>query len=72
MPVVLNDDGAATWVLEELSLDQVDEFLKPCPDGWLRLAPASPMVNDVHNQGPELLDPAVLPRAFQLELMPPG
>src|SRR5207253_2976221 len=45
MPVALNDDDAATWVLEELSLEQINEFLKPCPDGWLRLAPASPLVN---------------------------
>src|SRR2546425_838982 len=51
MPVVLSDDDAATWVLEELSLGQIAEFLKPCPDGWLRPAPASPMVNDVGNQG---------------------
>src|SRR5207237_445858 len=56
MPVALNDDDAATWVLEDLSLEQINEFLKPCPDGWLRLAPASPLVNDVRNQGPELLD----------------
>ena len=70
MPVVLLDDDAATWVLEELSLEQVAGFLKPCPDGWLRLAAASPLVNDVRNQGPELLDPAALPRHFQLELMP--
>ena len=72
MPVVLNDDDAATWVLEELSLEQVADFLKPCPDGWLRLAAASPMVNDVRNQGPELLDPAALPPRFQLDLIPPG
>jgi putative SOS response-associated peptidase YedK len=72
MPVILNDDDAATWVLEELSLEQVGEFLRPCPDGWLRLAAASPLVNDVRNQGPELLDPAALPPDFQLELMPPG
>jgi putative SOS response-associated peptidase YedK len=72
MPVVLNDDDAATWVLEELSLAQIAEFLKPCPAGWLRLAPASPLVNDVRNQGRELLDPEALPRHFQLELMPPG
>ena len=70
MPVVLDDDDAATWVLEELSLEQVAAFLKPCPDGWLRLKPASPLVNDVHNQGPELLDPSALPPRFQLELMP--
>jgi putative SOS response-associated peptidase YedK len=72
MPVILNDDDAATWVLEDLSLAQVAEFLKPCPDGWLRLAPASPMVNDVRNQGPELLDPAALPQHFQLDLILPG
>jgi len=59
-------------VLEDLSLGQIAEFLKPCPDGWLRLAPASPMVNDVRNQGRELLDPAALPRHFRLELMPPS
>jgi putative SOS response-associated peptidase YedK len=72
MPVVLSDDDAATWVLEELSLDQVAGFLKPCLDGWLRLAPASPLVNDVRNQGPELLDPGALPSRFQLDLIPPS
>jgi putative SOS response-associated peptidase YedK len=70
MPVALNDDDAATWVLEELSLEQIAEFLKPCPDGWLQLAAASPLVNDVRNQGPELLDPEALPAHYQLELMP--
>jgi putative SOS response-associated peptidase YedK len=72
MPVVLNDDDAATWVLEDLSLEQVGDFLKPCPAGWLRLAPASLRVNDVRNQGPDLLDPEVLPPNFQLDLIPPA
>jgi putative SOS response-associated peptidase YedK len=72
MPVVLDDDDAATWVLEELSLKQVAGFVKPCPDGWLRLVPASLLVNDVRNQGPELLDPTVLPTNYQMDLMPPG
>ena len=71
MPVVLNDDDAATWVLEELSLRHLAEFLKPCPDGWLRLAPASSLVNNVRNEGRELLDPESLPPQHQLELMPP-
>ncbi|GAC1479647.1 MAG: SOS response-associated peptidase [Candidatus Dormibacteria bacterium] len=70
MPVVLNDDDAATWVLEDMSLDQVAGFLKPCPNGWLRLAAASPLVNDVRNQGSQLLDPTALPSEFQLELIP--
>jgi putative SOS response-associated peptidase YedK len=72
MPVVLNDDDAATWVLEDLSLEQLDGFLQPCPNGWLRLAPASLRVNDVRNQGPEMLDPEALPNNFQLELIPPA
>jgi putative SOS response-associated peptidase YedK len=71
MPVLLDDDDAATWVLEELSLEQAGEMLKPCPAGWLLLRPASPLVNNVRNQGPELLDPQVLPADYQLELMPP-
>src|SRR5437870_12219026 len=58
MPVVLNDDDAATWVLEELSLRHLAAFLKPSPDGWLRLTPASSLVNNVRNEGRELLDPA--------------
>jgi putative SOS response-associated peptidase YedK len=57
MPLVLDDD-AAKWVLDELSLQQIAGFLKPCPDGWLPLAPASPLVNDVRNDGPELIEPA--------------
>ena len=71
MPVVLNDDDAATWVLEELSLSQIGGFLKPCPDGWLRLDPASSLLNNVRNQGAALLDPATLPAQFQLDLIPP-
>ena len=72
MPVVLSDDDAATWVLEELSLAQIADFLQPYPDALLRLVPASPLVNDVRNQGPELLDPTALPAQYQLDLMPPG
>jgi len=32
--------------------------------------PASLRVNDVHNQGPELLDPEALPANYQMELIP--
>jgi len=72
MPVVLTDDDAATWVLEEISIDQAAAFLKPCPAGWLSLAAASPLVNSVGNDGPQLLDPDTLPAEHQLELIPPG
>ncbi|MDQ6900241.1 MAG: SOS response-associated peptidase [Candidatus Dormibacteraeota bacterium] len=72
MPVALTDDDAATWVLEDMSLEQIAQLLKPCADGWLRLVAASPLVNNVRNDGPELLDPAALPAQFQLELLPPA
>lgn len=72
MPVVLSDDDAATWVLEELSVEQAAAFLKPCPVGFLRLAAASPLLNSVGNEGPQMLDPQNLPSEYQLELIPPG
>src|SRR5438105_13416443 len=52
MPVVLNDDDAATWVLEEMSRAQVAAFLKPSADGARRLKLASPPVPVLHTQGP--------------------
>ena len=67
--MVILDEGAATWVLEELSLEQIAGLLKPCPDGWLRLALASPLMNHVRNDSPELLDPAASPPRFRLELI---
>ncbi len=69
MPVVLSDDDAATWVLEDLSMAQVADLLKPCPDGWLVVRPASPLVNSVKNEGPALLDPTALPERHQLDLL---
>jgi putative SOS response-associated peptidase YedK len=69
MPVVMSEDDAAAWVLEELGLEQMREMLRPCPAGLLELRPASPLVNDVKNDGPELLDPDALPGSFQLDLI---
>lgn len=72
MPVVLDDEEAGAWVLEELSLHQVAGLMSPCPAGFLQLKPASPLVNDVHNDGPELLDPQALPKRYQLGLYTPA
>src|SRR5207237_4377463 len=68
MPVVLSDDDARAWVREKLSLDQLATMLAPCPDGFLEALPASPLVNGVQNDGPELLDPGALPPSYQLDL----
>lgn len=70
MPVVLSDDDARAWVREKLTLAQLASMLLPCPNGFLELRPASPLVNGVHNEGPELLDPNALPAYYQLDLIP--
>jgi putative SOS response-associated peptidase YedK len=70
MPVVLSDDDARAWVGgEELAPHQLASMLAPCPDGFLQLRPASPLVNDVRNDGPQLLDPDALPPSYQLDLL---
>ena len=71
MPVLLSDDDAATWVLEDLGDEQLRKLLRPCADGWLSIRPASPIVNDVQNDGPELLNPNALPATYQLDLLTP-
>lgn len=68
MPVVLSDDNVRAWLLEALSIEQLATMLEPCPDGFLELRPASPLVNDVRNAGAELLDQNALPRNYQLDL----
>lgn len=68
MPVVLSDDDARDWLRQKLSLVQLARMLGPCAEGFLQLRPASPLVNDVRNDGPELLDPDALPLSYQLDL----
>lgn len=69
MPVVLSDEDARAWALETLPLERLAAMLAPCPEGFLELRPASPLVNDVHNDGPELLNPDALPPYYQLDLL---
>jgi putative SOS response-associated peptidase YedK len=59
MPVILDEAGAADWMnLREphphpLSLKRL---LTPAPDDLLVIRLASPLVNSVKNEGPELLE----------------
>lgn len=69
MPVLLSDEDAATWALEELGLEQLTAMLQPYAAGALLIRPASPLVNDVRKDGPELLDPDALPDGWQLDLI---
>jgi putative SOS response-associated peptidase YedK len=69
MPVVLSDDGARAWARGHLTFEQVEALLAPCPDGFLELRPASPLVNSVRNDGPQLLEPDTAPLYEQLDLL---
>jgi putative SOS response-associated peptidase YedK len=58
MPVLLPRDAWASW----LDPEQTDQglllaLLGPAPDGVLEMHPVSRRVNDVRNDGPDLVDP---------------
>ena len=72
MPVLLSDEDAATWALEELGDEQLRELLRPYADGLLAIRPASLLVNDVRSDGPQLLNPDTLPATYQLDLLKLG
>jgi len=59
MPVVLDGAGLDLW-LDPAVTDPaaVLSLLVPCPDDVLVVYPVSPLVNNVRNDGPELIAPA--------------
>jgi putative SOS response-associated peptidase YedK len=57
MPVILDEAGAADWMnLREPDPLSLKSLLVPAPDDLLLVRPASPLVNSVKNEGPELLE----------------
>lgn len=58
MPVILDREGVDLW-LDEETVDPAALMgvLRPCPKGVLTAYPVSPLVNNVRNQGPELVEP---------------
>jgi putative SOS response-associated peptidase YedK len=56
MPVVLDRNAEDGWVAGEAEPEQLSELLRPTDD--LTLTAVSTAVNDVKNNGPELLEPA--------------
>lgn len=57
MPVILDEAGAADWMnLREPDPLSLKRLLRPAADDLLRIRPASPLVNNVRNEGPELLE----------------
>ncbi len=57
MPVILDDVDA--WLDVDAPLDAVASLLAPAPDDALRIWPVSTLVNNVRNDGSELLAPVV-------------
>jgi putative SOS response-associated peptidase YedK len=59
MPVILPEDRWATWLDRgNDDIDALTPLLAPAPDDLLTLTPVSTLVNNVRNNGPELLEPA--------------
>jgi putative SOS response-associated peptidase YedK len=71
MPVVLSRDAWATWLdTERADMGEIHALLQPAPSDQLEVFAVPPLVNDVRNDGPELvrrLDPQPGP---QPELAP--
>jgi putative SOS response-associated peptidase YedK len=58
MPVVLDREGLDLWLDEEtVQPGAVIGVLRPCPDDLLTAYPIAPLVNNVRNEGPELIAP---------------
>jgi putative SOS response-associated peptidase YedK len=57
MPVILDEAGASDWMnLREPEPLSLKRLLVPAPNDLLVVRPASPLVNNVKNEGPELLE----------------
>jgi putative SOS response-associated peptidase YedK len=60
MPVILEPDAWAHWLDADAPTDELVPMLVPCPSELLDAYPVSRLVNDVRNEGPELLAPVPL------------
>ena len=57
MPVVLDGADWDTWLGETTPLTKLRSLLRPAPAAWLDAYAVSPAVNNVRNEGAELLAP---------------
>jgi putative SOS response-associated peptidase YedK len=56
MPVVLDESRLDEWMDPgNADLASLRAMLTPAPEHWMIAEPASPLVNSVKNDGPELL-----------------
>ena len=62
MPVILDESAAEDWMnRNETEPRRLKRLLLPAPEETLVITPASPLVNSVKNDGPELLDAQAAP-----------
>ena len=64
MPVVLGRDDWQRWLDPSTETSDAKRLLVPAPSDWFEVFPVSTRVNNVRNEGPDLLE--------QLEPPPPG
>jgi putative SOS response-associated peptidase YedK len=57
MPVILPRDLESVWLDPDLPREHALSLLEPFDPDRMQVAPASPLVNSVRNEGPELLRP---------------
>lgn len=57
MPVILDPGDWDAWLAESTPAEELRSLLRPAPTELLTAYAVSPAVNNVRNEGPELLDP---------------
>jgi putative SOS response-associated peptidase YedK len=64
MPAILERKDIHAWLDPETLIADAMAMLKPYPDTAMESHPVRPLVNSVKNNGPQLIDPIVLPERF--------
>jgi putative SOS response-associated peptidase YedK len=57
MPVILDPADWQAWLAESTPLAELRPMMRPAPNELLEVYPVSRAVNDVRNNGPQLLEP---------------
>lgn len=61
MPVILHPDDVREWLDPEIDeIGPLEHLFQPIPDDELEMYPVSTAVNNVSNNGPELLEPVAV------------
>ena len=67
IPVVLDPEDWEQWLDPSVEADKARSLLVTPPSEWFEVFPVSSRVNNVVNDGPELLDPVPPPPSLDLE-----